>query len=43
MDFRTKDIQYSSKKEATFDSVTRKEVPSWTIRTEEIKPVENYH
>jgi hypothetical protein len=31
MDFRTKDIQYSSKKEATFDSVTRKEVPSWTI------------
>jgi hypothetical protein len=30
MDFRTKDI-HSSKKEATFDSVTRKEVPSWTI------------
>jgi hypothetical protein len=39
-----KDIQYSSKKEATFDSVTRKEVPSWTITKhapEEIKPVEN--
>jgi hypothetical protein len=30
MDFRTKDINIL-KKEATFDSVTRKEVPSWTI------------
>jgi hypothetical protein len=26
-----KSLQYSRKKEATFDSITRKEVPSWTV------------
>ena len=39
-----KSLQYSRKKEATFDSVTRKEVPTWTIEKhipEAIKPIEN--
>ena len=39
-----KSLQYSIKKEATFDSVTRKEVPSWTVvkhSPEAKEPVEN--
>ncbi|MNQ60137.1 hypothetical protein D3C85_744070 [compost metagenome] len=39
---RQKDIQYSSKKEAYFDSVTRKEVPNYTItkhNPEKINPL----
>ena len=39
-----KSLQYSRKKEATFDSVTRKEVPTWTIEKHEptkIDPLEN--
>lgn len=28
---KQKSLQYSSKKQATFDTVTRKEVPSWTV------------
>lgn len=39
-----KRIQYSAKKQATFDSITRKEVPTWTIEKHEpvkIDPLEN--
>jgi len=39
-----KSLQYSRKKEATFDSVTRKEVPSWTVvkhSPEAIEPLGN--
>ncbi|MCB6095937.1 hypothetical protein [Flavobacterium psychrophilum] len=39
-----KSIQYSRKKQATFDSDTRKEVPVWTVEKNEpikIKPLEN--
>jgi hypothetical protein len=39
-----KSLQYSAKKQATFDSITRKEVPTWTIEKHEpakIKPLEN--
>ena len=28
---KQKDLQYSGKKQATFDSVTRKEVPVWIV------------
>lgn len=41
---RQKSLQYSGKKEAWFDSVTRKEVPTWTIKKHEptkIEPLEN--
>jgi hypothetical protein len=41
---KQKDLQYSGKKQATFDSVTRKEVPTWTIEKHEptkINPLEN--
>lgn len=30
-----KELQYSGKKQATFDAVTRKEVPTWTIEKHE--------
>lgn len=39
-----KSLQYSAKKQATFDSVTRKEVPIWIIEKHEptkIDPLEN--
>ena len=39
-----KSLQYSRKKEATFDSVTRKEVPVWIVEKHEptkIDPLEN--
>lgn len=41
---KQKDLQYSGKKQATFDSVTRKEVPVWIIEKHEpvkINPLEN--
>jgi phosphoribosylaminoimidazole carboxylase (NCAIR synthetase) len=41
---KQKSLQYSGKKQATFDSVTRKEVPTWTIEKHEptkIDPLEN--
>lgn len=41
---KQKSLQYSSKKEAWFDSVTRKEVPTWKIEKHEpikIDPLEN--
>ena len=41
---KQKSLQYSSKKQAWFDSVTRKEVPTWTIEKHEptkIDPLEN--
>ena len=41
---KQKELQYSSKKQATFDSVTRKEVPVWIIEKHEptkIEPLEN--
>lgn len=41
---KQKQLQYSHKKQATFDSVTRKEIPSWIIEKHipEIKqPLEN--
>ena len=41
---KQKDLQYSAKKQAWFDSVTRKEVPTWTIEKHEpikIEPLEN--
>lgn len=39
-----KKIQYSRKKQATFDSVTRKEVPTWIVEKHEptiLEPLEN--
>lgn len=39
-----KELQYSGKKQAWFDSVTRKEVPTWTVEKHEptkIDPLEN--
>ena len=41
---KQKDLQYSGKKQATFDSVTRKEVPVWIVEKHEpikIDPLEN--
>ena len=41
---KQKDLQYSGKKQATFDTITRKEVPSWTVVNhipEAKEPVEN--
>ena len=41
---KQKELQYSGKKLATFDTVTRKEVPTWTIEKHEpiiIQPLEN--
>lgn len=41
---KQKSLQYSSKKQAWFDSITRKEVPTWTIEKHEpakIDPLEN--
>ncbi len=41
---KQKSLQYSSKKQAWFDSVTRKEVPTWKIEKHEpikIEPLEN--
>jgi hypothetical protein len=41
---KQKSLQYSSKKQATFDSITRKEVPVWIIEKHEprkIDPLEN--
>jgi hypothetical protein len=41
---KQKELQYSSKKQATFDSITRKEVPVWIIEKHEptkIDPLEN--
>jgi hypothetical protein len=41
---KQKQLQYSTKKEATFDSVTRKEVPTWTIEKHEptiLEPLKN--
>lgn len=32
---KQKDLQYSGKKQATFDSVTRKEVPVWIVEKHE--------
>jgi hypothetical protein len=32
---KQKQLQYSSKKEATFDSITRKEVPVWIVEKHE--------
>lgn len=32
---KQKSLQYSSKKQATFDTITRKEVPTWTIEKHE--------
>ena len=41
---KQKSIQYSGKKQATFDSVTRKELPTWIVTKhtpEVIEPLEN--
>ncbi|MNY82532.1 hypothetical protein D3C86_2246970 [compost metagenome] len=41
---KQKSLQYSSKKQATFDSITRKEVPTWTVEKhapKKIEPLEN--
>lgn len=41
---KQKSLQYSAKKQAWFDSVTKKEVPTWTIEKHEpkiIDPLEN--
>lgn len=41
---KQKDLQYSDKKQATFDSVTRKEVSVWIVEKHEptkIDPLEN--
>ena len=41
---KQKDLQYSGKKQATFDSVTRKEVPVWIVEKHEptkTDPLEN--
>lgn len=41
---KQKDLQYSGKKQATFDTVTRKEVPVWFVEKHEptkIDPLEN--
>ena len=41
---KQKDLQYSGKKQATFDSITRKEVPTYIIEKHEptiIDPLEN--
>lgn len=39
---KQKSLQYSSKKQATFDTITRKQVPVWVIEKHEpikIKPI----
>jgi hypothetical protein len=41
---KQKSLQYSAKKQATFDSITRKEVPTWIVEKHEpkkIEPLEN--
>ena len=41
---KQKTLQYSHKKQAAFDTVTRKEVPTWTIEKHEptiLEPLEN--
>ncbi|MFA9191133.1 hypothetical protein AAGV28_07090 [Flavobacterium sp. FZUC8N2.13] len=41
---KQKSLQYSSKKQATFDTITRKEVPVWIVEKHEptkIDPLEN--
>lgn len=41
---KQKSLQYSGKKQATFDTVTRKEVPTWIVEKHEptkIEPLEN--
>ena len=41
---KQKSLQYSGKKQATFDTVTRKEVPVWIVEKHEpikIDPLEN--